>query len=377
MKKRIYMASPTMHGEEQNYVQQAFDTNWIAPLGPNVNGFEKEMEQYTGIPYCTALSAGTAALHLAMKNLNIQEGDVVICSSLTFSATANPVAYEKGTIVFVDSEPDTWNMSPEALKRALKKHPNAKAVILAHLYGTPAKIYEIMKICKEYNVPLIEDAAESLGAVYDQKQTGNFGLMSAFSFNGNKIITTSGGGMLASANEDYIKHATFLATQAREPVRHYEHKEIGYNYRMSNITAGIGRGQLVHLDEHIQRKKEIYFTYKKAFEEIREIKMNPYEEKIAKPNFWLSCMTIDENCEVMPIDIIEALEKENIESRPIWKPLHLQPVFHKCEFFSHYEDDRKPISEEIFDRGLCLPSDIKNTEADMKLIIEIIKKVFE
>ena len=376
MNKRIYMASPTMHGDEQRFVQEAFDTNWIAPLGPNVNGFEREMEQYTGIAHCSALSAGTAALHLALKLLEVGEGDTVICPSLTFAATVNPVAYEKGKIVFVDSEPDTWNMSPEALRRALEDHKDAKAVIVAHLYGTPAKVDEIKAICEEHHVPLVEDAAESLGATYKGTQTGKFGVMAAFSFNGNKIITTSGGGMIASENEEYIKHATFLATQAKEPVRHYEHKEIGYNYRMSNITAGIGRGQLLHLDEHIAKKKEIYMTYQEAFKDYQQVHMNPYDT-CSEPNFWLSCMTLEKDCGVKPLDIIEALEEENIESRPIWKPLHMQPVFKGCEFYSHYEDDTKPVSEDIFDQGLCLPSDIKNTKEDMERIITIIKSVLD
>ena len=376
MNKRIYMASPTMHGDEQRFVQEAFDTNWIAPLGPNVNGFEREMEQYTGIAHCSALSAGTAALHLAVKLLEVGEGDTVICPSLTFAATVNPVAYEKGKIVFVDSEPDTWNMSPQALRRALEDHKDAKAVIVAHLYGTPAKIDEIKAVCEEYKVPLVEDAAESLGATYKGTQTGKFGVMAAFSFNGNKIITTSGGGMIASENEEYIRHATFLATQAKEPVRHYEHKEIGYNYRMSNITAGVGRGQLLHLNEHIAKKKEIYMTYQEAFKDYQQVHMNPYEA-CSEPNFWLSCMILDKDCDVKPLDIIEALEEENIESRPIWKPLHLQPVFKGCEFYSHYEDDTKPVSEDIFDQGLCLPSDIKNTKEDMERIIKIIKSVLD
>lgn len=376
MKDRIYMASPTMHGEEQKFVQEAFDTNWIAPLGPNVDQFEREMEQYTGIAHCSALSAGTAALHLAVKLLGVSDGDTVICPSLTFSATANPVAYERGKLVFVDSEPDTWNMSPKALKRALKDHPDAKAVLVTHLYGTPAKMDEILKICGEYHVPVIEDAAESLGAAYKGVQTGNFGEMAAFSFNGNKIITTSGGGMLASHKEEYIRRATFLATQAREPVRHYEHKEIGYNYRMSNITAGIGRGQLLHLEEHIQQKKWIYETYQRAFQSDERVTMNPYE-LCSKPNFWLSCMILSEDCCVKPIDMIEALEQENIESRPIWKPLHLQPVFEGCEFYSHFEEEKISVSEDLFQRGLCLPSDIKNTRGDMERILKIIKSVLE
>ena len=330
-----------MHGEEQKFVQEAFDTNWIAPLGPNVNGFEREMEANTGIAHCSALSAGTAALHLAVKLLEVGEGDTVICPSLTFAATANPVAYEKGKIVFVDSEPETWNMSPQALKRALEEHKEAKAVIVAHLYGTPAKVDEIKAICEEYKVPLIEDAAESLGATYKGVQTGRFGVMAGFSFNGN-----------------------------------YEHKEIGYNYRMSNITAGVGRGQLLHLDEHIAKKKAIYETYKDAFKDYKQVHMNPYET-CSEPNFWLSCMTIDEDSKTKPLDIIEALEQENIESRPIWKQLHQQPVFKGCEFYSHYEDDKKPVSEDIFDRGLCLPSDIKNTKEDMDRIIRIIRSVLD
>ncbi|MDD3747350.1 MAG: aminotransferase class I/II-fold pyridoxal phosphate-dependent enzyme [Anaerostipes sp.] len=375
MSKRIYMASPTMYGDEQKFIQEAFDTNWIAPLGPNVNGFEQEMEAYTGIPYCTALSAGTAAIHLALKLLHIQQGDTVICSSFTFSATANPIAYEKGKIVYVDSEPETWNMSPEALKRALQAHPEAKAVIVVHLYGTPAKIEEIQQICEDYKVPLIEDAAESLGAFYKGQQTGNFGELAAFSFNGNKIITTSGGGMLASKKEAYTKKALFLATQAREPKRHYEHKEIGYNYRMSNIVAGIGRGQLMHIEEHIQKKKAIYETYKKAFSDIKGINMNPYEQEKAKPNFWLSCITIEPEIKATVNDIMDALEKENIESRPVWKPLHMQPVFKDCEFFSHRNEGEVPVCEEIFSKGICLPSDIKNTPEDMKQIIDIIQKM--
>lgn len=376
MKDRIYMASPTMHGEEQKFVQEAFDTNWIAPLGPNVDRFEREMEQYTGIAHCSALSAGTAALHLAVKLLGVSDGDTVICPSLTFSATANPVAYERGKLVFVDAEPDTWNMSPKALKRALTDHPDAKAVLVTHLYGTPAKMDEILKICREYDVPVIEDAAESLGASYKGVQTGNFGEMAAFSFNGNKIITTSGGGMLASHKDEHIRRATFLATQAREPVRHYEHKEIGYNYRMSNVTAGIGRGQLLHLEEHIQQKKWIYETYQQAFQSDECVTMNPYEV-CSEPNFWLSCMTLSEDCCVKPIDMIEALEQENIESRPIWKPLHLQPVFEGCEFYSHFEEEKIPVSEDLFQRGLCLPSDIKNTRGDMERILKIIKSVLE
>ena len=376
MKERIYMASPTMHGEEQKFVQEAFDTNWIAPLGPNVNGFEREMEAYTGIAHCSALSAGTAALHLAVKLLEVGEGDTVICPSLTFAATANPVAYEKGKIVFVDSEPETWNMSPQALKRALEEHKEAKAVIVAHLYGTPAKVDEIKAICEEYKVPLIEDAAESLGATYKGVQTGRFGVMAGFSFNGNKIITTSGGGMIASENEEYIKHATFLATQAKN-------RSDIMNTRRSDITTEclISQRELEEVSfciwmNTLRRKKTIYETYKDAFKDYKQVHMNPYET-CSEPNFWLSCMTINEDSKTKPLDIIEALEQENIESRPIWKPLHQQPVFKGCEFYSHYEDDKKPVSEDIFDRGLCLPSDIKNTKEDMDRIIGIIRSVLD
>lgn len=373
--KRIYMASPTMHGEEQQYIKEAFDTNWIAPLGPNVNLFEKELAAYTGSRSCAALSAGTAALHLAMKLLDIKEGDVVLCSSLTFSATVNPAAYEKAKLVFVDSEKETWNMSPAALEKALGKYPDARAVILVHLYGTPAKINEILDICNRHQIPLIEDAAESLGALYNDRQTGTFGLMGVYSFNGNKIITTSGGGMLVSEDESLISRARFLATQARETKRHYEHKVLGYNYRMSNILAGIGRGQLLHLDEHIAAKKNLYETYQKAFEGY-PIQMNPYIEETSKPNFWLSCMTIEEGCKIRPLDIMEALEAENIECRPIWKPMHLQPVFASCDFITEGIKEERPVSEDLFERGLCLPSDIKNTEEDMQKIISIIKNLF-
>lgn len=273
--KKIYLSSPTMHGEEQEFVKEAFDTNWVAPLGPNVNAFEKEIAEYVGISHASALSAGTAAIHLGLKLLGVGEGDVVFVPSLTFSATCNPIVYEKATPVFIDSERDTWNMDPEALKKAFEKYPNPKAVIVVHLYGTPAKLDEILAICREHKVPLLEDAAESLGSTYKGKHTGTFGEIGVYSFNGNKIITTSGGGMLVSQNEEYTKKATFLATQARDPARHYQHSQIGYNYRMSNITAGIGRGQLLHIEEHKALKKAIYEQYRRAFEDIPEITLNP------------------------------------------------------------------------------------------------------
>ncbi len=374
-KKRIYLSSPTTHGDEQRFIKEAFDTNWVAPLGPNVDGFEKEMCEYTGASHAAALSAGTAAIHLAVKLLDIGPGDVVFSSSLTFSATCNPVTYERAQLVFIDSEPDTWNMSPDALRRAFEKYPHPKAVIGVHLYGTPAKLDEILAICAEHNVPFIEDAAESLGATFDGKSTGTFGKFGIFSFNGNKIITTSGGGMLVSEDEALIKKARFLSTQARDPARHYQHSQIGYNYRMSNIVAGMGRGQLLHLDEHKAHKKQIYETYREAFADIPEITMNPMNPK-GEANYWLSCMTIAPDCKVTPDQIMDALQEENIESRPIWKPMQLQPVYADCDFFPH-EEGKPAVSEDIFNRGVCLPSDIKNTPEEMEQIINIVKGCFK
>ncbi len=371
--KRIYLSSPTMHGEELQYIHEAFETNWVAPLGPNVNNFEKELAEYTGCGYAAALSAGTAAIHLALKLAGIQQGDRVFSSDLTFSATCNPIVYEKAVPVFIDSESDTWNMSPIALRRAFEKYPDTKAVIVANLYGVPAKLDEISDICNEYGAVLIEDAAESLGATYKGKQTGTFGRFGIYSFNGNKIITTSGGGMLVSADEESIKKARFYSTQSREPERHYEHKEIGYNYRMSNVVAGIGRGQLLHLDEHIALKRNIYETYRKAFENISTVSLNPTGGNDSSPNYWLSCLLIDSNSKANPVDIMVALEAENIESRPIWKPMHLQPVFIDCEFFAHNINEL-PVGEDIFNRGICLPSDIKMTDEDLEKVFGIIKQ---
>ena len=373
-RKRIYLSSPTMHGEEQKYVQEAFDTNWVAPLGPNVNAFEKEMAEYTDCGYAAALSSGTAAIHLSLKLLGATAGDVVFVSDLTFSATCNPIVYEDATPVFIDAEPDTWNMSPDALKKAFEKYPNPKAVVCAHLYGTPAKIDEIMAICEEHNVPFIEDAAESLSSTYKGRHTGTFGKYGIYSFNGNKIITTSGGGMLVSKEEEATKKATFLATQARDPARHYQHSQIGYNYRMSNITAGVGRGQLLHLEEHKARKKAIYEKYKEAFSDIPGITMNPLNSD-GDANCWLSCITIAHDSKVTPDIIMDALEEVNAESRPIWKPMHLQPVFADCDFIAHNADGSS-VGEDIFNRGLCLPSDIKNTAEDMELIIRVVRKCF-
>lgn len=370
-RKRIYLSSPTTYGEELKYVHEAFETNWVAPLGENVNRFEEEIANYVGVKHAAALSAGTAALHLAYILAGIKEGDTVLCQDLTFSATINPAAYLHANIVFVDSERDTWNMDPKALEKAIQKYPKAKAVVIVNLYGIPAKLDEIKDICEKYHLILIEDAAESLGSTYKGQQTGTFGKISALSFNGNKIITTSGGGMLLSDDEEIVKKARFLATQAREPKPYYEHKELGYNYRMSNIVAGIGRGQLKHLDEHVEKKKKIYMAYKEAFKDIKDISMNPYLLESC-PNFWLSCILISKESKVKPEDIRLRLSEINIESRPIWNPMHKQPIFKNCDYITLNES----VSNDIFERGLCLPSDIKNTEEDMNLIIQTIKDMF-
>ena len=374
MEKRIFLASPHMseEGYEKEYIKEAFDTNWIAPLGENVNKFEEELANYVGAKCGAALSAGTAAIHMALKALDVKEGDIVFCSSLTFSATANPIIYQNATPVFIDCDRETWNMDPEALKKAFEKYPNPKAVVIVHLYGTPAKMDEIMAICNEHNIPLVEDAAESLGATYKGKQTGTFGKYGIFSFNGNKIITTSGGGMLVSDDEERIQKVRFWATQSRDKARYYQHSEIGYNYRMSNIVAGIGRGQLKVLNDRLAKKKEIYETYKEGFKDITEIEMKPVPVD-TKPNYWLSTMLLKEESKVTPLNIMEALEKENIESRPIWKPMHMQPVFEKYDFIK-VED--KPVSEDIFARGVCLPSDTKMTKEEQQEVIRIIKELF-
>ena len=375
MSKRIYLASPHMskEGYEQKYVKEAFDTNWIAPLGENVNKFEEELANYVGAKHAAALSAGTAAIHMAFKALDVKKGDIVFCSDLTFSATVNPIIYQNATPVFIDSEKETWNMDPKALEKAFEKYPNPKAVIVVHLYGIPAKIDEIKEICDKHNVPLVEDAAESLGATYKGKQTGTFGKYGIYSFNGNKIITTSGGGMLVSDDEERIAKVRFWSTQAREKARHYEHKEIGYNYRMSNIVAGIGRGQLKVLDERLAQKKHIYDTYKEGLKDISDIEMAPVP-KDSKPNFWLSVLTLKENSKVKPIDIMEALEKENIETRPVWKPMHMQPVFKDYDFIKVEEE---PVSTELFENGVCLPSDTKMSDVEQNRVIEIIKNLWK
>ena len=375
MDKRIFLASPHMSDEgfEKQFIKEAFDTNWIAPLGENVNKFEEELANYVGIKHAAALSAGTAAIHMAFKALDVKKDDIVFCSDLTFSATANPITYQNATPVFIDSEKDTWNMDPKCLEKAFEKYTNPKAVIVVHLYGIPAKIDEIKAICDKHNVPLVEDAAESLGATFKNKQTGTFGKYGIYSFNGNKIITTSGGGMLVSDDEEKIQKVRFWSTQSREKERHYEHKEIGYNYRMSNIVAGIGRGQLKVLDKRIMQKTKIYETYKEAFKDITDINMQPVPIN-TKPNHWLSVITLKEDSKVKPLDIMETLEKENIESRPLWKPMHLQPVFKDCDYIKIEENS---VSENLFSRGVCLPSDTKMTVEEQNKVITMIKNLWK
>lgn len=376
--KRIYLASPHMGGMEQEFVKEAFDTNWVAPLGPNVNNFEKEIAEYVGAKDAAALVSGTSAIHLALKAIGIKKGDRVFCTSLTFAASCNPIMYENGEPVFIDSEPESWNMSPVALEKAFIKAKEENkipiAVIVVHLYGQSADMDKIMEICNRYNTPIIEDAAESLGAIYKGKQTGTFSKFGIFSFNGNKIITTSGGGMLVSDDEEKIAKARFWSTQARDNARHYEHTELGYNYRMSNITAGIGRGQLRVLNERIAQKKRIFERYTEEFNSIEDIVMMPICE-YGEPNYWLSCMTLKEESRIKPLDIILALEEKNIESRPIWKPMHMQPYYGEFEFFNHNEDEIS-VAEDIFNRGVCLPSDTKMTEEEIDKVINIIKRLF-
>ena len=369
---RVWLSSPTMHSEEQEFVKEAFDKNWVAPLGFNVDNLEKEISEYIGCKSATALVSGTSALHLAVKLAGVKPGDKVFCSDLTFAATVNPVAYEGAEQVFIDSERETWNMDPVALEKAFQKYPDTKVVIVVNLYGTPAKLDEIKSICDKYEAMLIEDAAESLSATYRGVQTGTFGKYNAISFNGNKIITSSGGGMLLSDDEEAIKKARFWSTQSREPYPWYEHKEIGYNYRMSNIVAGIARGQLIHIDEHRDKKEAIYRRYEEGFKDMRCVSMNPYLE-CSKPNFWLSCLLMDESIKVTPAEICSKLAEYNVEARPIWKPMHLQPVFSDNDFIS--AEDGIDVGADIFNRGICLPSDIKMTEEEQNIVIKMVKAI--
>ena len=366
VKERIYLSSPHMseEGYEQQFIKEAFDTNWIAPLGANVDGFEKELAEKVGSKAAAALTSGTAAIHLALKAAGVGEGDIVFCPTLTFAATANPIIYQNAIPVFIDSDYETWNMCPKALEKAFEKYPEVKAVIVVHLYGLSADMDKIMELCKKHNVPVIEDAAESLGTYYKGKHTGTIGDFGIFSFNGNKIITTSGGGMLVSDNEERIAKVRFWATQSRDAARHYQHSELGYNYRMSNIVAGIGRGQLKVLDDRVAKKKYIYEFYKRELEGLEGLELMPSNEW-DDPNYWLSSIQL--TGKVRPIDVIEALEKDNIESRPVWKPMHMQPFFEKYDFVG------TDVAEKLFENGVCLPSDTKMTGEDLERVVSIIK----
>ena len=373
--KKIYLASPHMSDEkyEEKYVKEAFDTNWLSTVGENINEFEKSVREYLGVNASVALGSGTSAIHLGLKALGVKKDDIVFVSDLTFSASVNPIIYESATPVFIDSEYATWNMSPKALRKAFEKY-TPKAVIVVHLYGRAANMKEIVKICEEHNVPILEDAAEGLGTIYEGKFLGTYGKCSALSFNGNKIITTTGGGMFISNDEEIANKVRFWSTQRKDPARHYQHSEIGYNYRMSNVLAGIGRGQMRVLEDRIAKKNEIFNKYKDAFKDIDDIEMMPENEN-ERSNEWLSAMTLKESSKVKPLDVILALEKENIESRPVWKPMHMQPVFEKYDFINENETGGS-VGEDLFARGVCLPSDTKMTDEDMERVIKIIKDLF-
>lgn len=378
-KSRIFLSPPHMSGNEQKYINEAFETNWIAPLGPNVDAFEKELAAYVGSKGAAAVSSGTAAIHLALRLLDVRHGDKVFCSSLTFIASANPILYQGAEPVFIDSEPDTWNMSPLALERAMeeakKEGKLPKAVIVVNLYGQSAKMDEILAICNHYQVPVVEDAAESLGSTYKGKKSGAFGKFGIYSFNGNKIITTSGGGMLVSDDVEALQKARFLATQARDPAPHYQHSQVGYNYRMSNIVAGIGRAQLEVLDERVKARRAIFDRYVQALGDIEGVHFMP-ELEGTMSNRWLTTLTIDQKAlGVMPMDIINALAEENIEARPVWKPLHLQPVFNGVTYYPHQEG--WSVSDELFANGICLPSGSSMTVEEQNRVIDVFVKTIK
>lgn len=401
---KIWLSSPTMHGEEIKWVEEAYRTNWMSTVGENINEVEKITCEKVECKYAVALSSGTAALHLAIKLAGIKPGEKVFCSDMTFSATVNPITYEGGVPVFIDTEYDSWNMDPKALEKAFELYPEVRIIVIAHLYGTPGKIDEIMKIAKKHNAIVIEDAAESLGATYKGKQTGTFGNYNCISFNGNKIITGSSGGMLLTDDLEAANKARKWSTQARENAPWYQHEEIGYNYRMSNVIAGVVRGQFPHLEEHIAQKKSIYERYKEGFKGL-PVKMNPIPEE-CEPNYWLSCMIIDKDAmckqvrgeqdalyiaeqgKTCPTEILEKLAEINAEGRPIWKPMHMQPIFRMNPFITRNGDGRantnayiagenKDVGIDIFTRGLCLPSDNKMTPEQQEKIIEVIKECFE
>ena len=370
--KRIWLASPTMFKEEREYVKEAFDTNWVSTVGENINQLEHTMAEYVGTNYAVGLASGTAALHLATKLAGVKPGDKVFCTDMTFAATVNPVSYEHAEQVFIDSEYETWNMDPVALEKAFEKYPDVKVVILVNLYGTPCKFDEILEICKKHNAIIIEDAAESLGSTYKGVKAGTFGTYNIISFGGNKIITTSGGGVLLTDDQKAADKARKWATQSKEPAPWYQHEEMGYNYRLSNVLAGIGRGQMLHLDELLAKKKEIYERYKEGLKDL-PITMNPYLDGM-EPNFWLSCLLIDKDVTVTPGEIREKLEAYNVESRPIWKPMHMQPIYKDREVIT--ATDGVNVAEDVFARGLCLPSDVKMTKEEQDIVIEMIRSCF-
>ena len=377
VQKRIYLSSPHMSGNERKYIKEAFETNWIAPLGPNVDAFEKDIADYTGVNEAAAVSSGTAAIHLALSLLGVEKGDTVFCSTLTFIASANPILYLAAEPVFIDSEPETWNMSPQALEKAFRdaasKGKLPKAVIVVNLYGQSAKMDELTALCDQYEVPMIEDAAESLGSFYKGKPSGSFGRFGIFSFNGNKIITTSGGGMLVSNDTEAIHKARFLATQARDPAPHYQHSKIGYNYRMSNILAGIGRAQLEVLQERVEARRAIFERYQLELSTLLGIQFMP-ELNETYSNRWLTAMTIDAKAAGFTVrELIEGLAVENIEARPVWKPLHMQPLFEDAKYFKHSE--KESVSDQLFANGICLPSGSNMEELDQTRVINCIKNI--
>ena len=408
---KVWLASPTMHGPEMDYMKEAYETNWMSTVGKNINEAERMICEKVGCKYAVALSAGTAALHLAVKLAGVKPGVKVFCSDVTFDATVNPIVYEGGVPIFIDTEYDTWNMCPQALEKAFELYPEVKHVMLVHLYGTPGKIDEIRSICEKYHATIIEDAAESLGATYKGIQTGTFGTYNCISFNGNKIITGSSGGMLLTDDLAAANKVRKWSTQSRENAPWYQHEELGYNYRMSNVIAGVVRGQIPYLEEHIAQKKAIYERYKEAFKDL-PVSMNPYDEKNSEPNFWLSCLIvhleamckqvrddhkalyIPEHGKSCPTEILNAITAINAEGRPVWKPMHMKPIYRMHEFVNREGhcrglsnayiaggmsgSDGKPmdIGADLFDRGLCLPSDNKMTAEEQDRIIEVVKACF-
>lgn len=393
---KVWLSTPTMHGEEMKYVQEAYDSNWMSTVGENINEVERQLSEYVGVQYGIGLGAGTAALHMAVKLAGVKPGDKVFCTDMTFAATVNPVAYEFGEPVFIDCERETWNMDPVALEKAFELYPDTKVVVVVHLYGVPAKLDEIKAICDAHGAVLIEDAAESLGATYKGRQTGSIGAYNAISFNGNKIITGSSGGMLLTDSTEAAGKVRKWSTQSREDAPWYQHEERGYNYRMSNVIAGVVRGQIPHLEEHIALKKAIYERYRDGLSDL-PVSVNPYIEGEMEPNYWLTCLLLDEDamCEqtrtdtvatyvdapgkACPTEILEKLAAINAEGRPIWKPMHLQPIYKNNTYVTAegLYDGGADVGSDIFRRGLCLPCDIKMTPAEQDVIIAAIRECFE